>query len=296
MAEKTKIVVVDDDGVNRLLLKMTLSEYEVTTAANGSEMWSVLKKDHPSLILLDVEMPGEDGFEIARQLSKREDTQDIPIIFVTARDAGKDVEDGFRFGGYDYVKKPFDKMELRARVRAAMDKKRHEIELQKRSITDPLTGVYNRRHLIEKGAQMIEYALRSTTVLAVAMIDLDCLKSINDTYGHHAGDAALRLCAETINRNIRPYDLLARYGGDEFVVMFVESDKRSAKRILSRIKDELNSSAIEYGDMKISCTFSGGVAEINDVEDGDVDITRLIELADKRMYTAKSSGRNRIVD
>lgn len=123
MRNNVKILVVDDERANRFLSEMILCDYEVLTAANGTEMWQVLEEERPSLILLDVEMPNEDGFTLPQQLSENDSTIDIPVVFVTARDAPEDVDNGFRFGGYDDITKPFDKLiELAdARMYAAKD-------------------------------------------------------------------------------------------------------------------------------------------------------------------------------
>jgi diguanylate cyclase (GGDEF)-like protein len=295
MDSKQKVLVVDDERVNRLLLKMTLTDYEVVTAANGPEMWRLLDDVYPSLILLDVEMPDEDGFTLAKRLSENDATSDIPVVFVTARDAPEDVDNGFRFGGYDYIKKPFDRVELRARVRAVLSKKQRELELKSQSITDPLTGLYNRRYLLDKGDQMIAYAQRMGNPLAAAMLDIDFFKRINDTYGHPAGDEVLKRFAAVASKNIRPYDVVARYGGEEFVILFVDATKDTAHSILTRLKAEIRATTITHRGVEISFTFSGGVAEIGELQTDAVSTHKLIELADGRMYDAKATGRDRIV-
>jgi two-component system cell cycle response regulator len=293
--DTVRILVVDDEHANRLLLKMTLSDYEVLTAATGHEMWQVLETVRPSLILLDVEMPGEDGFTLARQLAEIDSTTDIPVVFVTARDAPEDVDDGFRFGGYDYIKKPFDKVELRARVRAVLSKKRRELELKNQSITDHLTGLHNRRYLLQKGDQLIEYAKRTRNPLAAAMLDIDLFKRINDAHGHPSGDEVLKRFAAVMSKNIRPYDILARYGGEEFVILFIDTNKNTAQGILARLREEIAATAVSSGETEITFTFSGGVAEIDELPPDDISADTLIELADSRMYAAKAAGRNRIV-
>jgi two-component system cell cycle response regulator len=240
-------------------------------------------------------MPGEDGFTVAKQLADNESTADIPIVFVTARDAPEDVRDGFRFGGYDYIKKPFDRVELRARVRAVLAKKRRELELQSQSITDPLTGLHNRRYLLQKGEQVIEYARRTGNPLAAAMLDIDLFKQINDAHGHTAGDEVLREFAAVVSKNIRPYDISARYGGEEFVILFVDSDREAARGVLARLRDKIAATAVIVEGTEITFSFSAGIAEIDELPPDAVLIDRLIRLADSRMYAAKAGGRDRVV-
>ena len=250
----------------------------------------------PSIILLDVVLPGEDGFLIAEKLSSIEKFSDIPIIFITSKDTGRDVERGFEAGGVDYIKKPYNEIELRARIRSALMKKRQEFELREKTITDPLTGLYNRRHFFDILNRNIEHARRNPgNRFSVAMLDIDHFKVINDTMGHQAGDYVLRQIADFLKKSIRPYDLLARYGGEEFIVLYKDCSRKEAGEILNRIKDAVEAKSYRFRDRTVRVTFSSGIADITEVKPGSAAAEELIKITDSRMYRAKQSGRNLIV-
>lgn len=298
--EKVRILVVDDQEPNLYLLKSILTDYDVQTAKSSEEMKILLKKGLPELILLDIMLPGESGIQLARRLSKNRRLSNIPIIFVTARDDSEQVAAGFESGGYDYIKKPFDPIELRARVKAVLRKKRVEDELRRQSITDPLTGIYNRRYFLDTANKNFHYAVRHQNDLALAILDIDLFKRINDSYGHQTGDYVLKEFSQLIKKQIREYDILARYGGEEFVIMFPGCDKRIAQPVVERARVELKKRVFNYNGHEINFTFSGGIADIRELEskkddDGEYRVSSLIEVADIRLYKAKESGRDRIL-
>ncbi len=294
MAEK--ILVVDDSRLDITVIKKLLDDYSIISASCGDEMWHVLKDEIPSIILLDVVMPGEDGFQIAKRLSHIEKYADIPIIFITSKDAGKDVEKGFASGGVDYIKKPYNEIELRARIRSALLKKKQELELRAMTITDPLTGVHNRRYFFEYLDKIVEHARRNTRKnFSIALIDIDHFKNINDTRGHQAGDFVLTQLAGYLQKSIRPYDMVARYGGEEFIILFKDCSRNDSCEILQRIKDTVDHERYRFQDELIHITFSGGIADNRDLEQGEGSAKDLVRIADERMYRAKETGRNRIV-
>lgn len=290
------ILVVDDSPFETAVLSKLLCEYAVLSAGSGDEMWTLLEKEQPSIILLDVVLPGEDGFQLAEKLLSIEKYSDIPIIFITSRNTGHDVERGFEAGGVDYIKKPYNEIELRARIRSALAKKRQEIDLREKTITDPLTGLYNRRHFSDILIKNIEHARRNTSYrFSLAMLDIDHFKAINDTLGHQAGDYVLKQIAEFLKKSIRPYDLLARYGGEEFIVLFKDCGRNEAGEILNRIKDAVEAKHYQFRDKTVSATFSSGIADITEVKPGNTAVEDMIKVTDTRLYRAKQSGRNRIV-
>ena len=290
------ILVVDDSPFETVILSKLLCDYTVLNAGSGDEMWAVLKGETPSIILLDVVLPGEDGFQIAEKLSSIEKYSDIPIIFITSKDAGKDVERGFDSGGVDYIKKPYNEIELRARIRSALMKKKQENELREKTITDPLTGLYNRRYFSEILTKNIEHTRRNTRYcFSVAMLDIDHFKVINDTLGHQAGDYVLKQLADFLKKSIRPYDLVARYGGEEFIVLYKDCNRKEAGEILNRIKDAVEARTYRFKDRSVGVTFSSGIADITEVKPGTAAAEELIKITDVRLYRAKESGRNRIV-
>ena len=290
------ILVVDDSPFETVVLSKLLCDYTVLNAGCGDEMWSVLAKETPSIILLDVVLPGEDGFQIAEKLSSIEKYSDIPIIFITSKDTGRDVERGFEAGGVDYIKKPYNEIELRARIRSALLKKRQEIELREKTITDPLTGLYNRRHFFDLLNRSIEHARRNPeNRFSVAMLDIDHFKAINDTLGHQAGDYVLKQIADFLKKSIRPYDMLARYGGEEFIVLYRDCSRKEAGEILNRIKDAVEAKSYRFRDRNVGVTFSSGIADSTEVTPEPSAAEELIKITDMRLYRAKETGRNRIV-
>jgi len=290
------ILVVDDSRIDSAYLGKMLGEYAVVSAASGAEMWQALEKVTPSIILMDVVLPGDDGFQIAKTLSGIDRFADIPIIFITSKDTGRDVEQGFESGGVDYIKKPYNEIELRARIRSALQKKRREMDLREKTITDPLTGVHNRRYFFEYLDKAIEHARRNRSrVFSVAMLDIDHFKRINDTLGHQAGDFVLRQLAEHLAKSIRPYDLLARYGGEEFIVLFKDCDRKESGDILRRIKDDVSRTGFRFNETPVRITFSSGISDLNDIPADGATVEGLVRLSDERLYRAKESGRDRIV-
>jgi len=206
------------------------------------------------------------------------------------------VERGFDAGGVDYIKKPYNEIELRARIRSALLKKRQEIELREKTITDPLTGLYNRRHFFDVLTKNIEHARRNPSYhFSVAMLDIDHFKIINDTLGHQAGDYILKQIADFLKKSIRPYDLLARYGGEEFIVLYKDCNRKEAGEVLNRIRDTVETKSYRFRDKTVNVTFSSGIADITEVKPGSAAAEELIKITDSRLYLAKQSGRNRIV-
>ncbi len=291
-----KILLVDDSDDTILLVERKLDEYEVISVKNVREMRDMMGKVNPSLILLDVMIPDGDGFEVARELSSSEKFSHIPIVFITSKTEGKDVEIGFNAGGFDYIKKPFDIVELRARIKSAIRKKQLELDLKSLTYTDYLTGAYTRRYFIDSLLKELEKRKRSeSSQFSVALLDIDFFKEVNDTYGHLAGDHVLSELVRIIKKSIRPYDLLARYGGEEFIILFSECDKSSAAVVIERIMGSLGSGPILFGDREISISFSTGISDLADVLSEERMVEAIIRIADQRLYAAKQKGRNRLV-
>ncbi len=289
-----QILIVDDSETSILYLQMILRDYEVIFALNGKEMWERLNESSPSLILMDVMLPDVNGYDLVQQLSKTEKYKDIPIIFQTAKSSSDDLERGFESGAIDYIRKPVDKKELKARVKSVLKIKELENQLYLKSITDYLTGIYNRRYFFEIAAKHLQFCQSLNKNLSIALLDVDFFKKINDTYGHDAGDFVLKKFAEIIGLTKRPKDILARYGGEEFILLFFETDKKEALEILLSIQNAIVSEIILFNEMEIKCTFSCGLVDLQEFA-GSLRIDDLIRDADKRMYIAKQSGRNRII-
>ncbi len=241
LATQTKILIVDDNPDNlRLLAKILESQgYSVRKSLNGRMALQAIHRHPPDLILLDINMPGMNGYEVCQQLKSCETTAEIPIIFISAIDRMEDKVRAFEMGGVDYITKPFQEQEVLMRVKNQLliqkqhqqlmeQNQRLEQEIQERlraeaqvrqlSLTDELTGIYNRRGFFLLAEQQLKMAQRTQTSCCLLFVDLDGLKKINDTLGHEMGDRAIVYTAQILKQTFRDSDIVARIGGDEFVI------------------------------------------------------------------------------
>lgn len=290
-----QILIVDDEPANLFIIESYLSEFQIITARSGKEMWERLSQHDPSIILLDVMIPGEDGFQIARELAKSEQHRDIPLIFLTARVDPVDVVTGFDVGGYDYIKKPFDADELIARIKAALKKSDERAMLAREVIIDQQTGLYNRRYLADYIARETNRIRRDPVDCSAAIIDLDFFKRINDTYGHQCGDYILASFSSIIKSTIRSHDIPFRYGGEEFLILFSAIGRNESFRVIERLKKNNEEHQYLFEGVTIDITFTCGISDLSDVTlDSDI-FHNMIKRADARLYRGKESGRNRII-
>jgi diguanylate cyclase (GGDEF)-like protein len=302
----TRILFVEDDKLQAKLTKDYLEKngYEIIHVENGTSAIKVAKTQHVDLIILDLVLPDMDGNEVSRWLKIDEDTKAIPIIMLTAKGSTTDKVTGLKAGADDYLAKPYNEIELNARIYASLRTKALQDELKKKnreleevltqlktlSITDPLTEIFNRRHFW--GILEIEFAryVRFKTPIACLMIDADHFKNINDEYGHHAGDIVLKEIAKIIKNCLRKLDTAARWGGEEFIALLPETDKENALNAASRILSEISGHTFTGIQRKI--TVSIGIASL---PGPDIDTPeKLIEVSDAALYTAKANGRNRV--
>jgi two-component system, cell cycle response regulator len=274
--EGTRILVVDDvpDNVEILDARLASRGYEIVTAANGEEALERVRENPPHLILLDVMMPGMDGHEVARRIKDDARLPFIPIILVTALTEAEDVVQGLESGADDHISKPYNFRELEARVRAMLrikrlqdelDLKNRELELanhrlKKLSITDGLTELFNHRHVHELLHDEFERTLRTGDPLAVAMIDLDRFKQVNDTYGHPTGDVILYETARIIRDTAREIDMVGRYGGEEFIAILPGTDESEAEAFGERVRAAVEEHVFRDGSTEVRMTMSAGVA------------------------------------
>ena len=286
---------MDDVAKNLQVLGTILSkqEYKVAAANNGEQAIKIAKKTLPDLILLDIMMPGIDGFEVCARLKKDPMTKDIPVIFLTAKIEPEDIVKGFETGAVDYVTKPFNSTELLARAKTHLELKinrdllkiKNE-QLRELAITDSMTGLYNHRYIIDSLSERIAEAKRYKQSLSVAMLDIDYFKKVNDKYGHPFGDFVLVRISTIIEESIRETDIAGRYGGEEYLIIFTNTDKKSALNTLERIRKSIEEEKWVKEDLVV--TVSGGLSELK-----DEDYSKLIKKADKLLYKAKENGRNR---
>ncbi len=312
-----RILVVEDSPEIASLMALTLrmEGYEVLSASTGARALQTATTELPSLILMDVMMPGLTGFEVAQQLKADDTTRDIPIIFVTARQDVDDRVHGLEVA-VDYIAKPFALPELVARVRAALRMQKLQAELKasndqlsRLAVTDPLTGLLNRRGFDSQFEDELHRARRFMQPLGLAVFDLDHFKAVNDTHGHTQGDLVLRFFAETLIQLSRRVDKVARFGGEEFAVLLPNTDEVGAKIFAEKVRAGLAGQPIPCPSsglgQTISVTVSGGGAILlppsaSSASDGSARLSTaqlaggLFTLADAELYRAKEGGRNRI--
>jgi diguanylate cyclase (GGDEF)-like protein len=308
--ERSRILVVDDIQLNRKLLKTYLegAGYEVIQAEDGLQALKRIEEDGPDLILLDIMMPKMNGYQVCRRIKAEERTNFLPVIMVTALNELEDKIKGMDAGADDFICKPFNKLELLARVKSllrikqlhdALELKIEELEaakdqLRQLAVTDGLTELYNYRYFKEQLHQEISRAQRHKLHVSIAMIDIDYFKHYNDTHGHPAGDVVLKKIARLLHDNIRRIDVAARYGGEEFALILVETDKQAAGFVANKIRNLIEQHRFSFEETQPNgkLTISMGVATFP--HDGQTP-EELVAQADQRLYRAKKEGRNRVV-
>jgi diguanylate cyclase (GGDEF)-like protein len=298
------ILVAEDDPIFRHILESWLRrwKYHVISVNNGTDAWAGIQLENaPKLAILDWVMPGMDGIEVCRRIRKREKSPYTYVLLLTAKDHKQDVVEGFEAGADDYLTKPFDVDELRARVRAG----KRILELQDALISahdalqfeaahDPLTNVLNRGAILDVLRKEVERRERTHDSLGVIMVDLDFFKKVNDTYGHLIGDAVLKEAARRLSLAIRSYDSLGRYGGEEFLAVIPGCDLVNLVVSAERLRHCIADRPIETNVGPINITLSVGLASPSADESGHFDPESLLRTADEALYKAKMGGRNRV--
>ncbi|MBF0190571.1 MAG: PleD family two-component system response regulator [Magnetococcales bacterium] len=292
----TTVLVIDDEPTNiEVLANLLQPDHRVLFTTDPGKALAMAEQKDPDLILMDVIMPGMDGYEVCRRLKKHPTTRDIPVIFVTAMGEEQFETIGFEAGGVDYITKPIKPHLLRARVQTHIDLKRKNDLLKRLASIDGLTGIPNRRSLDEFLFQEWHRGVRHETRLSAMLIDVDYFKRFNDSRGHQAGDQCLRQLAEALTRSLeRKTDLVARYGGEEFACVLPETPLQGAIHTAEKIQQAVAALAIPHPDSAVSgiVTLSMGVVSITPRR--GVEPEELLNAADRLLYLAKQSGRNQI--
>jgi two-component system cell cycle response regulator len=284
------VLVADDDGVTRAMVSAWLvaSGYDVVTACDGDEALEVARGKLPDLLLVDVTMPGVDGYDVCRAIQAASAVPP-PVIFLTANDGTAARVTGLDAGAVDYIVKPFEQAELLARVRAALRTKAQRDTLVERSTRDGLTGLFNRREIDLRADGAVKFAQRHGGELSCLMADVDHFKQINDRFGHAAGDEVLREAARRIVSACRASDAIGRYGGEEFLLVLPGTRGVDAVTSGDKVRRVLSERPIEFDGGEISITASVGVA----AWESDMATSSLYVAADRALYRAKRLGRNR---
>ncbi|MCV2370388.1 diguanylate cyclase [Roseateles oligotrophus] len=295
LGRKPRLLIVDDQPVNiQALYQVFAADYQVFMATSGPQALGLCRDKHPDLVLLDIQMPGMDGFEVCRQIKADAELQDLPVVFVTAHSEPKAETEGLEVGAVDFISKPFNPAVVRARVKTHLTLKLQGDLLRQMVFIDGLTGVYNRRFFDERLEREFQRARRSASSLALIVVDVDYFKRYNDHYGHLAGDEALRAVASTLLGQLkRPGDMVSRYGGEEFACILPETDLAGAMCLAEEMEAAIRAAHIAhaYSDVCAHLTVSLGVASFK--PDGTRLAEELIQAADQQLYLAKSKGRGR---
>ena len=295
MADKNSILIVDDEKSNILYLNHILSgDYTIYTARSAVEAFKLMKKHRPDLILLDVIMPIMNGYEAIAALKKADISKNIPVIFITGLSDSDDEMKGLDLGAEDYITKPFKDAIVKLRVRNQIKIVNQMRAIERLSMTDQLTDMANRRSFNQRIVREWRTAIRTRSPISLMMIDVDKFKIYNDTYGHQQGDVVLQTVADTLRRKLlRSTDFAARWGGEEFAVLLPMTDECGALSIAESIRANIENISIPCLDGTFTkITVSIGL-NMQIPEKGD-SMDDFISKADKALYTAKETGRNRV--
>jgi diguanylate cyclase (GGDEF)-like protein len=310
--KKPRILVVDDheDNIELLRARLEARGYEVDGARDGQEALDQVERVCPDLILLDVMMPKIDGIEVVRRLKAKTAADElpfIPVIMQTALDSTENKVEGLDAGADDYITKPINFAELEARVNsllrikglqsalAAREKELRGLnnKLREISLTDGLTQVENRRSLEERLNEMWQHSLRLHEPIAVVMCDIDKFKSVNDNYGHQAGDSVLKEFAQLLKSEAREIDRVGRYGGEEFLLILPGTVLDAAVTFAERLREKVEEHTFTYAGGTLRRTMSCGVAGAPHPKVKDQEA--LLKASDDALYVAKETGRNRVI-
>lgn len=294
---KPKLLVVDDQPINiQVMYQAFGGDYQVFMATSGAQALTICKNNPPDLILLDVVMPGMDGFEVCVQLKADEATKHIPVMFVTAHTDAAQETHGLSVGAVDFIAKPVNPDVVRARVKTQLTLKFQSDLLRQLVFLDGLSGVFNRRYFDQQLATEWARSARNNSPLSLILLDVDFFKLYNDRYGHQAGDDALRTIAVTLKSCLRrPADLVARYGGEEFACILPETSHEDALAMAQELERRVRRLSIPHESSSVDkvVTISAGIATRESDALGDAQ--GLIGLADSLLYRAKKTGRGRVL-
>ena len=308
--EVYKILVADDSLFNREMIRRMLvpddqssierkdMQFNVITAISGHDALEKAMAEKPDLILLDVVMPGMDGFEVLAQLKESDSMKNVPVIFISGRTDEEDEEKGLLLGAVDYIAKPFKKAIVMARISTHLKIVEQMRLIERLSLIDSLTNIPNRRNFDKYMANEWKRALREKNPISLLMVDVDYFKQFNDKHGHRQGDEVLKkVAAELTSVLRRPADLAARWGGEEFAVLLPNTGLDGAGYVAEQIRLKTENTTVpnitgKDGASLLGVTVSVGVA--SEYPTADKSIADLVERADKALYIAKETGRNRV--
>jgi diguanylate cyclase (GGDEF)-like protein len=293
-----RVLIAEDSGLVRALVRsqLVIHGYEVIEAVDGVEALEAARTQAPDVVLCDVEMPNLDGYGFLAAMQADELLAQLPVVFLTGHTDSEQAAEALRRGAHDYLRKPFDPVELAARVHTAMRTKRlqdelrvRNVELERLSATDGLTGLYNRRFMQEALSRCRATARRHGVSWSVVMLDIDHFKSVNDTLGHAVGDTVLRETASRLATRLRTEDIVARWGGEEFLVALPQSEPGGAGVVGEALRHTVGREPVAYDGGVLDVSVSVGWADA-----GESTVEDVVRRADEALYRAKESGRNRV--
>jgi two-component system cell cycle response regulator len=288
-----KVLVAEDSPISRHLLQVSLCSagYETCLVPDGAEALRVLEQEgSPKLVILDWMMPHLDGVEVCRAIKKRIAEPYVYIILLTAKGHQDEINEGLEAGADDYITKPFDLQELKARLRVGKRILELHEQLVAQATHDSLTGLLNRSAILEVLQKELIRSVRGKNTVAVIMTDLDHFKHVNDTYGHLVGDAVLREAARRLSASLRAYDAVGRYGGEEFLVVAPSCSVAGGAELAERLRESICGAPIDASGQTIFATMSFGVAATCSIKK----VNQLLSAADEALYAAKKAGRNKV--
>jgi diguanylate cyclase (GGDEF)-like protein len=306
MEKNFPILVVDDDIVSRTVVQKYLLKagFEVLCAGNGKEAMAIFSRQFCPIVLTDWMMPEITGPQLCRMIRETKTDGYVFIILITSRDSKTDIVSGLEAGADDYLTKPIHQAELIARINTGVrilklekSLKRANDEIRLLSITDPLTGCFNRAYLGEQFPQELSRSKRYKHPLAVVLADLDHFKKINDTYGHQVGDSVLKSIAQCIIGQTREkIDWTVRYGGEEFLIILPETDCVGTQIMAERVRMAVSRVTVQAGEAQIHITasFGGTCVNFRQKESAATAMEELINKADEQLYRSKREGRNQV--
>jgi diguanylate cyclase (GGDEF)-like protein len=308
-----KILIVDDSRVEiKIMSKFLGTEYDIIEAVDGQAAIELATTTMPDLILLDIVMPGMDGLSVCKVLKSQLATAHIPVLFITAVSNSQDIVKGFEAGGQDYITKPFYSEELCARIKVHLDLKKSKeillryakelemkneklnvmmVRLENSAMTDFMTGLANRRQIMQQIKAETSDLKRNNGKAMLILADIDDFKKINDTYGHDCGDSVIKGIADMLKSTMREEDVIARWGGEEFLMLLPGVDLEYGKIIAERICKWVEVVPFRYQEKSLSVTLTFGVAEL----DRDLGVDASIKKADEALYKGKNMSKNCVV-
>ena len=296
-----EVLIAEDDNITRHKLEKLLTDmdFEVVSCKDGLEAWKATQsKNAPNLLILDWMMPGMDGLEICRKIREQAREPYTFILLLTSKSRSDDFVEGMEAGADDYITKPFNNSELRARLKAG----KRIIELneellsvrdrfEKQATHDKLTGLYNRHYMVKTLEDELARALRYQTDLSCILLDLDCFKDVNDSFGHSFGDLVLREFSASLMQNVRKTDIPIRYGGEEFMVLLPNTGIAGAQNVAEKIRTTCEKMMYDDGHNSTTVTVSIGIASVK--QNQLIESKEIMACADKALYQSKAEGRNR---